>query len=89
MGLDPPLSCAQQNWGLPPGLDPWDLSKLLQSLSLSYESGPFLQSLTFTVAQGAELGNSPPTPSVLYILSLRARKLAEQRCARGRGAATD
>lgn len=44
------------------------MGKVLQSLGILYEFGSFLQSVTLTVAQGAELGNSLPTPSVLCIL---------------------
>ena len=48
-----------------------------QSLGFLYEVGPFLQSVTLTVAQGAELGSSLPTTSVLSILCLRACKLKQ------------
>lgn len=41
--------------------------------------------MTLTVAQGAELGNSPPTTSVLYILYLRACKLEQGEGVSGRG----
>ena len=74
----PSFSCAKQNWGLPPGLDPWGLGRLLQSLGLSHKFGPLLQSVALTVAQGAELGNSPAITSVLYIL-FRAWKLFQDK----------
>lgn len=68
------LSGAPQNWGLPPGRDPWDLGKAASKL------GPFLrvwafvlQSVTLTVAQGAELGNSPPTTTTVLTFSASGR----------------
>lgn len=75
----PSFSCAKQNWGLPPGLDPWGLGRLLQSLGLSHKFGPLLQSVALTVAQGAELGNSPAITSVLYILFRGMETLSGQR----------
>lgn len=79
LGGPPLLSRAQQNWGLPPGLDPWGLGRLLQSLGLSHKFGPLLQSVALTVAQGAELGNSPAIISVLYILFRGMETLSGQR----------
>lgn len=61
------------------------MGKVLQSLGILYEFGSFLQSVTLTVAQGAELGNSLPTPSVLCILYLRESKFKQGEGVSGSG----
>lgn len=56
-----------------------------QSLAFLYEFGPFLQSVTLTGAQGAELDNSPPTTSVFYILYLKVCTLEQGEAVSGSG----
>ena len=78
----PSFSCAQQNWGIPPGIlgyYTWDLGRLLQSLGLSHKFEPLLQSVALTVAQGAEVGNRPAITGVLYILFRGMETLSGQR----------